>query len=111
MNVNYSTKPRLGRGLDALLGPATETAGPANRVPINSVHENPYQPRKAFDTDELAKLRDSIREFGVLQPVVVRADSDGYQLIAGEPPLAGRTRSRPDRNPRVGRGLHGPASQ
>jgi ParB family chromosome partitioning protein len=84
MNVSYTTKPRLGRGLDALLGPAAEAAGPANRVPIERVHENPYQPRKAFDSDELARLRDSIREFGVLQPVVVRADADGYQLIAGE---------------------------
>jgi len=84
MNATFSTKPRLGRGLDALLGPAAEVAGPASRVPIDRVHENPYQPRKAFDADELARLRDSIREFGVLQPVVVRADADGYQLIAGE---------------------------
>src|SRR4051812_13988914 len=83
MNVNTTAKSRLGRGLDSLLGPAA-AAAPAGRVPLDRIHENPYQPRKAFDADELGKLRDSIREYGVLQPVVVRADRDGYMLIAGE---------------------------
>lgn len=81
-----ATKQRLGRGLDALFGPGAEApAGPVNRVAITQIHENPYQPRKSFDADELATLRDSIREYGVLQPIVVRDNNgDGFQLIAGE---------------------------
>jgi ParB family chromosome partitioning protein len=84
-------KPRLGRGLDALLGdPSNESDAAASaetataQVPIERIQQNPFQPRKAFDDDELAQLSDSIREHGVLQPVVVRPTGDGYQLIAGE---------------------------
>ena len=85
MNATTTPKVRLGRGLDALLGGSEEPArGPASRIPVNAIQENPYQPRKLFDPDELAKLRDSIREYGVLQPVVVRDTPAGYQLIAGE---------------------------
>ncbi len=80
-------KPRLGRGLDALLGtmgqngvlPATAT------VDLDKIQQNPFQPRKRFDDDELLQLATSIKEHGILQPVVVRAQTDGhYQLIAGE---------------------------
>jgi ParB family chromosome partitioning protein len=77
-------KPRLGRGLDALIaGPATPT-GPTAVVAIDRIQINPFQPRKAFDDDELAKLTASVREHGVLQPVVVRPTGEGFQLIAGE---------------------------
>ncbi len=55
-----------------------------NRISLDQIKENPFQPRRTFDLEELAKLRDSIREYGVLQPVVVRADGEGFQLIAGE---------------------------
>lgn len=85
MNANATPKQRLGRGLDALFGPEVEEpVGTANRVAIERIQENPYQPRKAFDVDELANLRDSIREFGVLQPIVVRNVGESFQLIAGE---------------------------
>lgn len=85
MNANATPKQRLGRGLDALFGPDSEAAtGPVNRVPIDNIHENPYQPRKTFDIEELATLRDSIKEYGVLQPIVVRNNGEGFQLIAGE---------------------------
>jgi ParB family chromosome partitioning protein len=79
-------KTRLGRGLDALFGDDDTTApsGMQTRIPVGVIEENPYQPRKAFDDDELASLRDSIRTHGVLQPLVVRAVGDRYQLIAGE---------------------------
>lgn len=81
-------KRRLGRGLNALLGEAEDGAGPANpeqaRVPVERIQQNPYQPRKAFDPDELAALSDSIRHHGVLQPLVVRPVGDQYQLVAGE---------------------------
>jgi ParB family chromosome partitioning protein len=71
--------------LEALFGGnGTEPVGPVNRIPLERINENPYQPRKTFDLEELASLRDSIREFGVLQPIVVRNVGEGYQLIAGE---------------------------
>ena len=66
--------PRLGHEQD----------GPTANVPIDRIHLNPYQPRKTFDGDELATLSASIREHGVLQPIVVRQSGDEYQLIAGE---------------------------
>jgi ParB family transcriptional regulator, chromosome partitioning protein len=76
-----ATKPRLGRGLNALIG---EVAGPVGRLAVGRIHFNPHQPRKRFDEDELKALTQSIRTHGVLQPLVVRAAKDGYQLIAGE---------------------------
>jgi len=79
-------KARLGRGLDALFGSGDNVApnGKQSQVALEVIEENPYQPRKAFDDDDLASLRDSIRTHGVLQPLVVRAIGDHYQLIAGE---------------------------
>lgn len=79
-----ATKPRLGRGLSALLGDAAPADTPANRLPVGDVKQNPYQPRKRFDDDELAALTDSVKSHGVLQPIVVRQTGDGFQLIAGE---------------------------
>jgi ParB family chromosome partitioning protein len=81
-------KRRLGRGLDALLGHADNGDPPAdsppNEVAIERIEQNPYQPRKDFDGDELASLGESIRHHGILQPLVVRAVGDHYQLVAGE---------------------------
>jgi ParB family chromosome partitioning protein len=81
-------KSRLGRGLDALLGGADEggvaTAGSQSQVPVEAIEQNPYQPRKTFDHDELASLCASIRTHGVLQPLVVRQVGERYQLVAGE---------------------------
>jgi ParB family chromosome partitioning protein len=81
-------KSRLGRGLDALLSGADEggvaTAATQSRVPVEAIEQNPYQPRKTFDDDELASLSASIRTHGVLQPLVVRPVGDHYQLVAGE---------------------------
>ena len=80
-------KPRLGRGLDALLGSAGNAAPgspPTSTVPVGSIQQNPFQPRKRFDEDELKQLAGSIREHGVLQPLAVRAVDGGFQLIAGE---------------------------
>lgn len=80
-----ATKPRLGRGLDALLGDAAHpNARDGNRLALDQIRHNPYQPRKRFDTDELNALSDSIKTHGVLQPLVVRKTSDGFQLVAGE---------------------------
>jgi ParB family chromosome partitioning protein len=81
-------KRRLGRGLGALLAEAEAGAEGAHaeqaRVAVERIQQNPYQPRKAFDPEELSALRDSIRTHGVLQPLVVRPVGDHYQLIAGE---------------------------
>jgi ParB family chromosome partitioning protein len=80
-------KTRLGRGLDALFGGPEEAPPPSgvqSRIPVEVIEENPYQPRKTFDDDELASLQESIRTHGVLQPLVVRAVGERYQLIAGE---------------------------
>src|SRR5689334_2546615 len=81
-------KSRLGRGLDALLSGAAEAdSQPAvaqAEVRLDRIHNNPWQPRKVFDEEELASLSESIKNHGVLQPLVVRPVDDGYQLIAGE---------------------------
>ncbi len=81
-------KSRLGRGLDALLSNGDEggvaTGGSQTKVPVETIEQNPFQPRKAFDTDELASLCASIRTHGILQPLVVRQVGERYQLVAGE---------------------------
>lgn len=78
-------KARLGRGLDALLGATTTTNQPSpTQINAQSIDANPFQPRKTFDDDELASLGESIKNHGVLQPLVVRKMGDRFQLIAGE---------------------------
>jgi ParB family chromosome partitioning protein len=81
-------KSRLGRGLDALIGTPTDPETPPAlaqaEVRLDQIHNNPWQPRKNFDETELASLSESIKSHGVLQPLVVRQTTDGYQLIAGE---------------------------
>jgi ParB family chromosome partitioning protein len=73
----------LGRGLSALIPGATEEAG-LIEVPVGAVGPNPRQPREAFDDESLTALARSIREVGVLQPIVVRRREEGYDLVAGE---------------------------
>lgn len=78
-------KARLGRGLDALFGEVENAPTLAlTEVPVEAIEENPYQPRKEFDDDDLAALSESIRSHGVLQPLVVRQVDGRYQLVAGE---------------------------
>lgn len=79
-------KRRLGRGLDALLGIPEDGDHheSTDKVPIERIRHNPYQPRQTFDDDELSSLGDSIRHHGILQPLLVRVVGDDYQLIAGE---------------------------
>jgi ParB family transcriptional regulator, chromosome partitioning protein len=78
-------KPRLGRGLDALLGTADGSVPSASpRVGLDVIDQNPLQPRKTFDEDEINALCETIKSHGVLQPLLVRAVGDRFQLIAGE---------------------------
>lgn len=78
----------LGRGLGALIPEAASAVGAARagalEIPLNKIKPNPYQPRTEFSNAELAQLAESIREHGVLQPVVVEEGPNGYTLIAGE---------------------------
>ena len=74
---------RLGRGLGSLLSKPS-TSEPTREVELRLIQPNPFQPRKVFDPVALEELRNSIREHGVIQPVVLRTHGEGYQLIAGE---------------------------
>lgn len=82
---------KLGRGLDALLGEmdeAYENEGSSRdavvELSVKDIRPNPYQPRKHFDETSLLELGESIKHDGLLQPIVVTQDFDGYVLIAGE---------------------------
>ena len=77
----------LGRGLEALLpvgAPAEPPQPVRDRVPLADIRPNPAQPRRHFDEAALESLSASIRQRGLLQPLVVRRVSDGYELISGE---------------------------
>jgi len=74
----------LGRGLGALIPQRTTDAPAVADVPLSRVTPNPHQPRRRIDEADLEELAASIREHGVLQPVLVTETLDGYQLIAGE---------------------------
>jgi len=90
MSDTLAGRRRLGRGLEALLGPSREQAereGNLVQLPLKDIHPNPYQPRRDVDPAALEELKSSIRQAGLLQPVVVRSAPGGngaYELIAGE---------------------------
>jgi ParB family transcriptional regulator, chromosome partitioning protein len=82
---------RLGRGLAALFGdvgeetPAAETGRKPRRAPVEKLKPNPRNPRRDFTDAELNELTDSIKEHGIIQPIIVREAEDGaYEIIAGE---------------------------
>ncbi|GIU74474.1 MAG: chromosome partitioning protein ParB [Bryobacteraceae bacterium] len=97
-NVKDPSRKALGRGLSSLIptsrpqpAPAAPPQPPAPaasagplRVPIDSIHPNPLQPRSSFSPEGLQELAQSIRENGIIQPLVVRRHGDAYQLVAGE---------------------------
>jgi ParB family transcriptional regulator, chromosome partitioning protein len=77
----------LGRGLGALLsspGPASSAEPTTVELPIDAIAPNPKQPRKSFDDKALWDLSESLKQSGLLQPVVVRRVGEGYQLVVGE---------------------------
>ena len=79
-------KRKLGRDLSALLSgtPSASETDNVSQVPVNAITPNPYQPRRPFDKEAMQELVVSIRQHGVLQPIVVRPSESGYELIAGE---------------------------
>jgi len=84
-------KRRLGRGLEALLGrdDGGFEAGSLDgceliQIAVDQIDPNPFQPRRRFNPEEIASLADSLRQHGMLQPVLVRTAGERYQLIAGE---------------------------
>ena len=79
-------KGGLGRGLDALISEATAETGsePESTIEISKITRNPNQPRKNFDETALQELADSIKQNGVLQPILVRKIGGKYQIVAGE---------------------------
>ena len=96
-----STPAQPGTAIDEPRGPAG-TAGDERELlpvagarfaelPVESIRANPKQPRQVFDEDALAELTHSVREFGVLQPIVVREQGDGYELVMGERRLRAST--------------------
>ena len=78
---------RLGKGINALIRPpSNQSIAPAGvtSLPISKIKTNPHQPRKIFDKKSLEELAASINEKGVITPITVKVDSNGYILIAGE---------------------------
>jgi ParB family transcriptional regulator, chromosome partitioning protein len=74
----------LGRGLEAILGAAVAGPDDLRSVPLGDVVPNPHQPRTEFDEERLQELAASIREHGVVQPILVRPIGDRFELVAGE---------------------------
>ena len=82
----FKNKKGLGRGLSSLIGDS-DVKITNNKISISSIIPNKYQPRKNFDKNSLEELTASIRERGIIQPIIVRVSEDSnnkYELIAGE---------------------------
>ncbi|MFC7440157.1 ParB/RepB/Spo0J family partition protein [Laceyella putida] len=76
---------RLGRGLDALFSQVdVKEEDVVNEAEIQDLRPNPYQPRKNFDEDALKELMESVKQHGIVQPLVVRKSIRGYEIVAGE---------------------------
>lgn len=89
-----SKKGGLGKGLGAIFGENSNTnveqeiikeqEQPQQEVPVKKITANPYQPRQFFNEEKLEELAASIKEYGIVQPLVVRKKNKGYELVAGE---------------------------
>ena len=82
----FKIKKGLGRGLSSLIG-ETKSKGKINKVAISNLVRNKYQPRKVFNKESLEELTSSIKERGVIQPIIVRSvenDDNKYEIVAGE---------------------------
>ena len=84
--MNSKIKKGLGRGLSSLIG-ETKVENTTNKLNLSEIIPNKYQPRKNFDKDNIEDLSNSIKERGVIQPIIVRKsynDDAKYEIIAGE---------------------------
>jgi len=82
----FKTKKGLGRGLSSLIGDV-DSKPVKNKISISSIIRNKFQPRKIFDKEKMDELTNSIRERGIIQPIIVRKTSnqnDKFEIIAGE---------------------------
>ena len=82
----FKTKRGLGRGLSSLIGD-NEIRVPKNKISISSIIKNKFQPRKHFEKEALEELTNSIKERGIIQPIIVRkskTENDKFEIIAGE---------------------------
>ncbi|MNO66223.1 putative chromosome-partitioning protein ParB [compost metagenome] len=76
---------RLGKGLDAIFTSLdVQEDDKVVEIPLSQLRANPYQPRKTFDEEAIKELAESIRQHGVIQPIIVRSVLKGYEIIAGE---------------------------
>ncbi|OMF22565.1 stage 0 sporulation protein J [Paenibacillus sp. FSL H8-0548] len=76
---------RLGRGLDALIPSlSVNDDDKVIEITLSQLRPNPYQPRKTFDEDSIRELAESIKQHGIIQPIIVRTVLKGYEIIAGE---------------------------
>lgn len=80
-----SKKFSLGKGLEALIPDQNDNDNNSNLlVPLNKIKSNSEQPRKAFDNEKIIELSESIKQHGILQPLIVKEDGAGYIIVAGE---------------------------
>jgi len=83
------SKKALGKGIDALIQQVEDPHSSAeqhdvSKLPLRSIEPNPHQPRTAFDQEALEELADSIKQQGVIQPIIVEKSTQGYTIVAGE---------------------------
>ena len=83
MSNTYKFKKGLGRGLSSLIGDVS-SAPKSNKVSISALTRNKFQPRKNFNKEQMEELTNSIKERGIIQPIVVRKNYDKFEIIAGE---------------------------
>ena len=105
MTVRPERAQGLGRGLASLIPQRSAGQPSILEIPTARIRPNPRQPRKRFDPDSLATLMASIKEHGVIQPILVTETIDGYQLVAGERRLRAAQAAGLDRIPAVVRQL------
>lgn len=88
--MSQKQKRGLGRGFDALISQDFDKSllltaeDKVEKIPVKQLQPNPYQPRKHFDEEGLKELSDSIKRYGIVQPLVVTPAGDGFTLVAGE---------------------------
>jgi ParB family chromosome partitioning protein len=105
MTVRSDRPQGLGRGLAALIPQRAPSLGGSIEIPLARIRENPRQPRLRMDDEALAGLAESVRQHGVIQPILVTESIDGYTLVAGERRVRAARMAGLDRVPAIVRQL------